>query len=182
MVSIGSMGLLFLIPVIILLIVYGEFDLNPGALLLILALFSITISPMLLILFTGFNNVRNPSQEVSLKIDMDDKGFTKWVRGELLYSQIEGQLNESGISFTRHRPIFGDRVYRLNSGIKIDISHGESILVEEEGERPVVWIMISVGNIRAQALREGQVLQGLLDNLPMFGYNEFTRADILRVG
>ena len=127
----------------------------------------------------GIGVIRKPTQDISLKIDMDEDGFTKWVKGELLFSQIEGQLNDKGIAFERRRAYESDRLYRLKSGVKIRVSHGKSIVVDEDGEWPTIWIAISIEGISIDTVDEARFLHQLLDDLPMFGYDEFTRADIL---
>lgn len=127
----------------------------------------------------GIGVIRKPTQDISLKIDMDEDGFTKWVKGELLYSQIEGQFNDKGIVFERRRTFESDRLYRFKSGIKIRVSHGKSIVVDEDGEWPTIWVDISIERISIDTVDEARCLQGVLDDLPMFGYDEFTRADIL---
>jgi len=160
------------------------FVVNDGPDIEMLILILVLCAPIFIVacfmLGLGIGVIRKPTQEISLKIDMDEDGFTKWVKGELLYSQIEGQLTDNGIVFERRRALGSDRLFRLRSGIKIRVSHGKSIVVDEDGEWPTIWVAVSIEGIGIESIDEARFLQGLLDDLPMFGYDEFTRADIIR--
>ena len=174
----GSVLLAFFIavPVVIIFFVSETSYLEK----LILSLIFLLLFPALALMMvgTGVKAIRRPTQRVILMIDMDDEGFEKWVKGGLLYSQIEGQLNDSHVAYERRKPYGSDIVYRLASGIEIQVRHSKSIVVDDDGERSMVWVVVAIEDITAGRLEEGRALQALLDDLPMFG-EEFRMSDIL---
>ena len=146
---------------------------------LIIAIFSV---PILLAVFFivrfGIESMRNPTQSASFKIETDKEMFAKWVKGELFFSQIEGQLRNIHIPFERRRDIWSDRAYKLGSGITITVYHNDAIIADEEGEWPTILIGVDLANVGVNCVEEGRALQGLLDDLPLFGYNEKATSNL----